>query len=230
MSKKSKKNTSRGSIALSEPRAKNVLFMLCTSVPDAEPLEESKAGVYIYPQHELKQIKDDMTPVAATAAEFSINPAPLKVRLLSDLEITQKIEKTIKRELRNMIKHHIDYYDLSSYKLEHDIIIFAMYEHSSSGKYHFHGIIRGLPNDFVNHFKNTMTRNIGRTRIHMISNVPKYMDYMFKSYVPTKEFPTTAETCQGHDVLGIILQSAEFFPLYVKPTFMCLHDYLHSNA
>lgn len=55
-------------------------------------------------------------------------------------------------------------------------------EHSNVGRFHYHGIMRGVPNDMVAKLKRATTRHIGRTEIKMISYTESYEKYMFKSY------------------------------------------------
>lgn len=76
------------------------------------------------------------------------------------------VEKTLKRVLRKEAKY----------------IVVLIGEHSEVGRFHYHGIFRGLPNDVVAKMKRNLQRNVGRTEIKAIRYTESYQKYMFKSY------------------------------------------------
>lgn len=59
-------------------------------------------------------------------------------------------------------------------------------EHSPVGRFHYHGMLQNIPNDFVAKLRRNLTRQIGRIEIKQIKYFDSYKAYMFKSYTDYK--------------------------------------------
>lgn len=118
--------------------------------------------------------------------EISVNPDPKKVLDDEDGSIRIRLECCIRRIL---IKYQKELYKSGSSDpfIPHIVLIG---EHSPQGKFHFHGIYRGISNDLLSKIKRSIVRCLGRTEVKMIKYQQSYIDYMFKSYID----------CQHHNI------------------------------
>lgn len=155
---------------------------------------ETKALVVSPPKigqtlEEVEKLLNDINFMSCS--EFTINPKPEFVACLSDAAIRDKIEKHLRRCIVVSIKYMARYYDTSEDTIKKNISpdIFLVGEHGKEGfcKLHYHGIIKGMPNDMLSHFMKLVRKNIGRSEIKSIRYDESYRKYIFKSY--HEEYP-----------------------------------------
>lgn len=101
--------------------------------------------------------------------EISING---RYTIDKDEWIAERDEKAIRYAISRWIKD-------TGRKINPKMV--CVYEHA--GKYHFHGIFKGIPNDCIDYIRRVCNKRCGRIEIGSIYNQDSYIDYMFKSYI-----------------------------------------------
>lgn len=144
-----------------------------------------KAGSSVKPCHYCPRQMMEMCNEAfeLSGTEISTNPDPHKVFDRTEAKLSNGYIKTIRSAIQRYINDR--YLELPEEdRPPYNIKLCIIWEHSISGKYHNHGIFSGMPNDMVDYVNRALSRRYGRTEIKMIRNQPKYIEYMFKSYIP----------------------------------------------
>lgn len=113
--------------------------------------------------------------------EITINPKPDYIQALEDDDIKGKIEKSMKNGIKAQNKYFSNKLE-APYSIQPEYYMIG--EHGAIGtqKLHYHGIIRGMPNDYAERFYKYIRRYVGRTHVGYIQYEDSYKKYMFKAY------------------------------------------------
>lgn len=144
-------------------------------------MENAYAAGYSGPVHPLSQDRKNGD------SEY-IDIVPLQEYAKRHMEHSTEITVTFKQEI------HENWYEVAMKEMVEKVIrrsmrraadtsaVLLIGEHSNVGRFHFHGILHGISNDYVSKIHRALKRHIGRTQVRMVTFPDSYLKYMFKSY------------------------------------------------
>lgn len=128
-----------------------------------------KPLVTVRPLNEIDAIASRMVE---KGCEICITYKPELTSIWNESSLKTMAERTLRRCLSGAQKKFNTF----------DPSIILISEHSNTGRFHWHGVINGIPNDVICYISRCLNRNIGRTVIKGIQYTESYHKYMFKSY------------------------------------------------